>query len=217
MDIIAFDIETLPDMQYVGILPEVKASGNLKDKAKIEADIKEKKEKQISEMAMNPHTNIVCCFSWYDSKDTSGYVLLEDSEADLLNKVWSVLASYDHYVTFNGRSFDLPTLLIHSMDFGVEPIKKINKSRYNQGNHTDIRLVLTNDDKYASGKLDFFAKRFLKESKIEGIDGQLVSKFWNEGRKDEIAKYCMKDAELTYKLFDKAYKYGLIDYIKEVF
>lgn len=50
----AVDIETLPDLSMVDFLPDVKPDKRLTDVCKIEKDIELKKQKQISEMALNP-------------------------------------------------------------------------------------------------------------------------------------------------------------------
>ncbi len=48
------------------------------------------------------------------------------------------------------------------------------------------------------------SKKFLKDEKISGIDGNLLNTdlgYWKEN-KDDIVKYCIKDAELTKRLAD---------------
>lgn len=211
--ILAIDFETIPDMTRVGILPEVKPKGTLKDPVKIEADIKEKKQNQLKEMNLTPALNIICCAGYADNSGKVGNLMLEDekSEKKLLENIWELYACYDHFVTFNGRNFDMRCLYLHSMLHGVRPSKTISSGRYNKGNHTDLRPVLSGEGQFAKGKLDFYANLFLDDHKSEGIDGSKVYDWWILGDKDYIAKYCEKDCILTYRLYEKAVKSGLID------
>ncbi len=215
--IIAIDLETIADPSALDILPEVKPAGNLKDPAKIEADIADKKKKQILEMGMSPLLNMICCAGWYDSNHQSGaFTLTEatpEAEKELLIQFWDHLSKYDHFVTFNGRAFDLRCLYMHGIIHGIRPAVNIDKGRYNKtgSNHTDVRLILAGEDKFATGKLDFFAKKFLGDHKTEGIDGELVQGYWEMSLTDDIKEYCIKDCELTYRLFEKVRTAGLLE------
>jgi len=202
--IVAFDLETIADKAMLGLLPEVKASGTLKDPAKIAADIQDKKMKQVKEMGLSPMTNMICCAGWCDGENAGAVLLREESlagEKALLEEYWEILSKYDHFVSFNGRSFDLPTMLIHGITHGIRPSVAIDRGRYNKGNHTDLRQILAGEDKFAPGKLDFFARKFLGEQKTEGIDGAMINDYWDLGLHDDIADYCIQDCVLTHKLF----------------
>lgn len=213
--VIAFDLETIANKALVDILPEVKPHGSLKDPAKIAADIEAKTKKQIADMGMSPLFNMICCAGWADNSGKTGSITLDtetpEAEAELIAHFWDVLARYNHFVTFNGRSFDLRCLHLHGMDFGIRPGVNIDKGRYNRGNHTDLRLVLAGEDRFAKGKLDSFAKRFLDDHKTEGIDGIMVQDYWDMGLKEDIAKYCEKDCDLNMALYLKAETAGLLE------
>ncbi len=210
-NVIALDLETIPDKTMIPFLPEVKPNGSLKDEAKIAADIAKKKAKQLEEMGLNPLTNIICCAGWCDEEGT-GHIILKDeqSEKGLLEEFWEKVSTYDHFVTFNGRNFDMRCILLHCMDHGVRPSTDIDTGRYNRGNHTDLRLILSGDNQFAAGKLDFYAQKFLKDKKTEGIDGKLVQEYWAIGAKGMIAEYCEQDCKLTYDLYKMAEIAGLI-------
>ena len=215
---LAFDLETIADITMVSSLPEVKPNGSLKDPKKIEADILEKKKKQILEMGLNPVTNLICAVGWY-SKSASGCLFLPDpgvsekekeSEKKLLIDFWELAGEYDHFVTFNGRSFDMRCILLHGMEYGITPPFMIDHGRYNAGNHTDMRLVLSGNDPYAPGKLDTYAKKYLGEGKKEGIDGALVQSYYDMGLFDDISEYAEDDCRITLSLFQMAKAAGLV-------
>ena len=213
--VIAFDLETIANKALISLLPEVKPNGTLKDPAKISVDISTKTKKQIAEMGMSPLFNMICCAGWADYNGDKGAIMLAEespeAEKELLVKLWEKLSGYDHFVTFNGRQFDLRCLLLHGMKHCIRPGVNIDKGRYNHGNHTDLRLVLAGDDQFAKGKLDSFAKIMLGESKTDGIDGALVQDYWDMGLHGDIEKYCIQDCVLTMGLFGLAHASGLLE------
>lgn len=210
--ILAFDLETIADPEMLKKLPPVKVNGSLKDLAKIEVDLIKKEKKQIEEMGLSPMTSLICAAGWYDG-ETAGCIMLKDeaSEKELLEEWWSIAENYDHFVTFNGRPFDMRHIMIHGMKHGVRPSVAIDRGRGNKGNHTDLRQILAGDDKFAPGKLDFFAQAFLDDHKTEGIDGIAVQAYWDLGQHDDIATYCKQDCVLTYDLYVLADKCGLLE------
>jgi len=218
MKVFAFDIETIADKSMLGFLPEVSAAGNLKDPEKIKADIEAKKKKQVAEMGLNPLTNIICCIGWCTEAGPDALLLDHtkpevEAEKALIEAWWEIAHQNKdaHFVTFNGRPFDLRCILLHGMALGVRPSVTIDRGRYNKGNHTDLRQILAGEDTFAKGKLDFFAQKFLGKKKTEGIDGAMVQDFWEMRLFEDIVKYCENDTIITYELFQKAWSAGLID------
>lgn len=213
--VIAFDLETIANKALIQFLPEVKAKANLKDPVKIKSDIEEKTKKQIADMGMSPLFNMICCAGWADCNGKAGAFILEEespeAEKDLLVKFWEKLPEYDHFVTFNGRSFDLRCLLLHGMGYGLRPGVNIDKGRYNNGNHTDLRLVLAGEDRFAPGTLDSFSKILIGESKTDGINGGQIQDYWDMGLKNDIMVYCIQDCKLTMELFVMAQSAGLLE------
>jgi len=208
LNAVAFDFETIANPTVIPLLPPVEPRGNLKDPVKIEADIQQKKEKQIADLALDPWTSLICATGWCDGKE-SGVIMLEDEEkeSDLINKTWDLLAQYNHYVTFNGVAFDVPMLNKHSLVNRIRCGIKINTKRYTIGNHTDLRMILGDWDKTAKGKLGFFLRLFFGTDKKEGIDGKLVQSYWDAGEHDDIAEYCKDDAEKTWRLYEHVSRY----------
>lgn len=213
---LCFDLETIANKALIQHLPEIKPKANLTDPKKIEKDIAEKKEKQIEEMGLDPLFNRICCAGFYDPAiSTAGSFMLqsedEDGERELLCSFWDIASDYDHFVTFNGRAFDIRCLLLHSMRVGVRPTVDIDFGRYNRGNHTDMRLILAGESQFAKGKLDTFCKVFGVGQKTEGVDGALVQSLWEIGDKETIQVYCEQDTKILWDLTELAHNTGLVN------
>ena len=212
--VIAIDLETIADPACLAFLPKIKAKGTLKDPEKIKADIADKTTKQIADMGLSPAMNIICCAGWCDENGPGSISIQKAdhaSEKQLLIDFWEKLSEYDHFVTFNGRSFDLRCMHLHGITHGIRPSVNIDKGRYNHGNHTDLRQILAGTDTFAKGKLDFFCKKYLGDQKTEGIDGAQVQSFFDMGLHEEIAEYCRQDCNLTYRLYKKVEIAGLLE------
>src|SRR3989338_6687788 len=52
------------------------------------------------------------------------------SEKDMLEEFWRIAKSYSEFVSFNGRSFDVPFLMIRSAVHGIHPSKDLMSNRY---------------------------------------------------------------------------------------
>lgn len=214
--IVAFDLETVADPICLNFLPEIKVNKTLKDPVKIAADIENKKAKQIAEMGMNPLLNLIVCAGLYDGENEPiGISITEathEAEKGLLIKLWEVLSNYDHFVTFNGRNFDLRCMHIHGMLHGIMPSINIDKGKYNRGNHTDLRQILAGPEDFAKGRLGFFTQKFLGVDKPEGISGDLIQDYFDNGLHIDIEKYCKDfDAVRTFELFKMAETAGLLE------
>ncbi|MCP3944956.1 MAG: hypothetical protein GY710_26240 [Desulfobacteraceae bacterium] len=212
--VVALDIETIADKTIIPLLPELKAKATLKDPEKIQKDIDEKKEKRLAAMGLNPLYNLICSVAWCDKTGPGSLAITEDSpeeEKCLLEGLWDILVEYDHFVTFNGRPFDFRCIHLHGITHRIRPAVNIDKGRYNRGNHTDLRQVLSGTDAYAPGKLDFYLKKFLGTGKFEGIDGAKVQSFFDMGLIDDIVAYNEDDAQQTFDLYQVVEAAGLLE------
>jgi len=211
---IAFDLETLPDIENIPPFdPADIKLGNVKDQVKIDAKIEEariKYKEGLGKFALDPQFNLICCFGWCDG-DNVGSILLDEKvgEQNLLVQIWDFLSQYDFFITFNGIEFDVPTLMLHSLFKKVRPAVQISTKKYTIGNHLDIRAVLTRWEKMAKGNMNFFLKRCLGRQKPEDIDGSMVQHYWEVGMRDEVAKYCEGDARDTWALYEHVREYYL--------
>ena len=209
---LAFDLETIANKDMIKYLPEIEPNKTLKDPEKIKADIEKKKQKQIDELGVNPHTNIICCacFKDVDSDKKFSLMLNPDTldEKELLLDIWNIINDYQIFVTFNGMSFDVECLKFHSMlnKIPYTDIKDISQRKYDiNSNHIDIRMRLTRNNEYAKGTQDFFSSIILGES-IEN-KGSEIQAFWDSGQYDKISKKCINDVDVLSKLYHRLYGY----------
>lgn len=101
-------------------------------------------------------------------------------------------------ITWNGRSFDIPVLLLRAFRHGIPFSWYFNdreyRYRYASSGHLDLMDILAN---YGASRMlgfrqDVFAKSIGLPGKY-GIDGSMVAEYYAAGRIAEIETYCMTD------------------------
>lgn len=131
------------------------------------------------------------------------------TEKEILERFWEVARNYDAFVTFNGRGFDAPFLMIRSAVYDMRPSRNLMPPRYmSQQRYGPQHIDLSDQFTFYSAlrrmpKLHFVTKAFGIESPKEGdISGEEVPQAFQDGRYEEIARYCMADVVATKKLFE---------------
>jgi len=122
-------------------------------------------------------------------------------EKEILERFWNTVKSYKEIITFNGRSFDCPFILIRSAVHRIKPTKDLMPNRYN-GSHIDLLDQLTF---YGASRrrfsLDMWCKTFgIKSPKEEGITGYDIKNLFADKRYLDIARYCLGDVRATKEL-----------------
>jgi hypothetical protein len=138
----------------------------------------------------------------------NGIEYIADTEAGILRRFWEAVKYYDQIITFNGRGFDAPFLILRSAIHKIQPTKDLMPNRYNLS-HVDLLDVLTF---YGSVKrkysLHMWCKAFgIKSPKEEGISGYEVAELFKHKQYLTIAKYCVGDLYATKELFEYWDKY----------
>jgi DNA polymerase elongation subunit (family B) len=124
------------------------------------------------------------------------------SEEEILGQFWNDVTKYDQFVTFNGRGFDCPFLLLRSAILRIKPTRNLMPYRYDPTIHCDLLDQLTYYGATRKFSLDFYCKSFGIESpKSHGITGLDLGRLFNEKRFREIADYCLGDVRATAELF----------------
>jgi predicted PolB exonuclease-like 3'-5' exonuclease len=125
------------------------------------------------------------------------------NEKQLLELFWSRIEKYDQFITFNGRSFDCPFLMIRSAINKIRASKNLVPDRYRSNTHIDLMEKLTflgaARKKFS---LHMWCNAFgIKSPKDDGITGMDVKNLFAQGKYLDIARYCLRDVAATRELF----------------
>ena len=124
------------------------------------------------------------------------------TEPEMLKSFWKIVKVTDQVVTFNGRNFDIPFLMMRSAMLKVKPSKNLIKSRYDKKFHIDLLEQFTFYGLTRKFNLDFYCNAFGIESpKTKEISGMEVRNLYEAGRLKDIATYCSRDIYATYQLY----------------
>ncbi len=186
--------------------------------AETEEEIKEAKEglafspltgEIVAIGMLNPDTNNGAVY--FQSPDTpqdtlkeDGIEFIADSEAGTLKRFWEAVKHYDQIITFNGRGFDAPFIMLRSAIHKIKPTKDLMPNRYSITSHIDLLDQLTF---YGSVRRKFslhiWCKAFgIKSPKEGGVTGHEVKELFEQGKYLDIAKYCAGDLYATKELFE---------------
>jgi DNA polymerase elongation subunit (family B) len=134
--------------------------------------------------------------------EKEGVHYLVGTEAEILEKFWATIRKYSAFITFNGRSFDCPYILMRSAIHRIKPTKNLIPYRYSDKEHIDLFDQLTFYNTTKRFNLDYFCKRFgITSPKSAGVTGLDVPQMFIDGKYHDIAEYCMRDVVATGDLF----------------
>ncbi len=134
------------------------------------------------------------------------------SEKEMLEKFWKGAAQYQEYISFNGRAFDVPFIMIRSAIHHIKPTVDLMAYRFitlpkvSSKNIVHIDL-LDQLSFYGAVKrkhnLHLWCRGFgIKSPKADGITGDDVSRLFKEKKFIEIAKYNTHDLIATKELYE---------------
>lgn len=124
------------------------------------------------------------------------------TEPEMLSLFWSVVTRYDQFITFNGRGFDCPFLLLRSALLGVRATRNLMPYRYDHETHCDLLEQLTFYLAARRFSLDLYCRSFGIESpKSKGITGLDMRALFDGKRFRDIAEYCYGDVLATAELY----------------
>lgn len=140
-------------------------------------------------------------------EDNVQYRVLD--EKGILEKFWDVARHHNTFVSFNGRGFDVPYLMIRAAVHNIRPSRNLMTNRYlglQRGcTHIDLMDQFTfYGASYPRPNLHFATQAFGVSSPKEGdIAGKDVPDAFRDKRYEEIARYCMRDVVATKDLYLK--------------
>jgi 3'-5' exonuclease len=197
------------------------------------SETEEKKLEVINQLAFNPltarivaigmiHFNLDkgCVFinTENDDRGTLDFsinhpntVYLNGNETEIITKFWDIIRrrNINMFVTFNGREFDCPFLMLRSIYHKIKPsFNLMEGSDFNyKSYHIDLLKEFTFNTHSGRGArrkftLDFYCQKFgIKSPKSEGINGSMIGELYKNKRFQEIADYCMSDVIAETELF----------------
>lgn len=231
---LAFDIETTPlDWETFSESQQEFLLRNLTTEEEI--------QKRKSELGLSPFTAQIICIGLYFveleegneintksvsyvvdnsySNDQENIQTIEDTEIHIVNEFkaletfWRILAKHPnvHLISFNGRNFDCPFIMLRSAILGIVPSRNLMAgTKYNYDFHTDLldELTFYQPTFYFSAtkrfNLDFYTRSFgIDSPKSFGLDGSNVSDYYKQGKLIDIALYCIRDVKSTWLLYRK--------------
>lgn len=156
---------------------------------------------------LNPESNAGKVF--YQSPEKTSFTsedklieFVSGTEVEILRWFWETIPKYDQFITFNGRGFDCPFLLVRSSILGVKPTRNLMPFRYSSKEHCDLLEQFTFYGVARKYNLDFYCKAFgISTPKDKGITGLELGELFRAGRYKEIAEYCMGDVQATTALY----------------
>ncbi len=215
MNRVVFDIETLGFP--LESLDEERQAYLLKF-----AKTEEERVEAIQKLSLNPFTAQIIAIGMLNPDSNQGKVFYqapkqeptfsEDglvefvscSEEEVLQEFWKTMNHYAQFITFNGRTFDCPFLMLRSALLGIKSTRNLLPYRYNAAEHCDLIEQLTFYGSFRKFSLDFYCKGFgIKSPKSDGITGLDLGPLFTEGRFLEIAHYCLGDVKATAELYHR--------------
>jgi 3'-5' exonuclease len=216
--VLAFDIETIPDIAGLRALRGMDAS--IDEASVYAAEIAERKERGKSDfMPLHLQRVLVISCVFRNAEGLRVHSIV-DRESDGASQEGRVVQSFfnlverhaPQLVSWNGGGFDLPVLHYRGMRHGVVASKYWDMgeddreyrwnnyiSRYHT-RHLDLMDLLALYQPRGNAPLDAMAKLCGFPGKL-GMDGSQVYPAYLEGRRDEIRRYCETDVMNTYLLY----------------
>lgn len=131
------------------------------------------------------------------------------SEKEMLENFWKGAGQYQEFVSFNGRGFDVPFLMVRSAIHGIRPSKDLMSNRYLSSQRYEAKHIDLYDQLsfYGAvrrkGSLHLWSRAFgIKSPKSEGISGDDVAPLFKAKKFTEIAKYNVGDLQATKALYE---------------
>ena len=215
-----FDIETIPDTDVVKNL----TGSNTTDIQKLREELE---QYHIDISGGNPfprqpfHKVVAISFVEVDIErerdGTENYIIQdirsggqENSTEEELIKVFFSYTSkiFPRFVSYNGRTFDMPVLKYRAMKYGV-PVPFLYKSgdkwnnysqRYSLDWHCDLLEAFSDFGASARCKMNEVCSILGIPGKI-GVDGSQVVELYDDNKIKEIRDYCETDVINTYLLY----------------
>lgn len=143
-----------------------------------------------------------------EEENEKGIKLKPLNEKEILESFWRVAESVDTFISFNGRGFDVPFLMIRSAVHHIRPSKNLLSHRYLNSQSFGAKHIDLMDQLNFYGatwgkvSLHLACRAFgIKSPKADGVNGDDVTRLFGERKYLEIAKYNTRDLYATAELY----------------
>ena len=213
MNLFAFDIETIPDIEFGRRMWNLE---NLSDEDVGNAMFFEHKQKTESEfLPLNQHRIVAISVALRVNQTFKVWSLGEEdsNEAELVQRFFDGIEKYvPNLLSWNGSGFDLPVLHYRALKHKVQAPRYWdtgtvdNNFRYNNylsrfhSRHIDLMDVLSGYQLKGRASLDQIASMLGFPGKL-GMSGDKVWSCWLNNGIKKIRNYCETDVLNTYLVF----------------
>lgn len=129
------------------------------------------------------------------------------SEQEMLIKFWELAQKYEEFVSFNGRGFDVPFMLVRSAIHKIKPSKDLMSNRYLGSQRYGAKHIDLLDQlsfyvaSQRKGNLHLFCRAFGIQSPKEEASGDQVGDMFVKKKYLDIARYNIGDLVSTTELY----------------
>ena len=189
-----FDLETIPNQNLTKFIEQYIAEKWSKKKAGFD---------QGKERALHPALGQIVCIGGVAVD--GDFMFSGPDEKKILIDFWTLINNRkpNRFVGFNSLSFDAPYINARTHILGIPHYRDIPTIKYHSEIHFDVRMSLTNYDKYVLGDLTFWASAFGIEFDPSKIDSSSMLEKYEAGDWPGIENHCRQDVRLTKELFEK--------------
>lgn len=228
MSTLIFDIETVgEDFDLLDELSQEALTRWIKKTSRDEQSYEAALENIKGGMGLSPWTGEIISLGLWDYERDKGVVYFQAPEEDyeefenskvkfkqlgekeMLEKFWEGAKHYQTFISFNGRSFDVPFLMIRSAVNKVKSSKNLLSNRYLNSQlvgakHIDLlEQFVFYGAVYRKPNLHLCCRTLGIESpKSGGITGDDVAELFKNKKYKDIAKYNVGDLIATKKLYE---------------
>jgi len=169
--------------------------------------------------SLYPFTSKIIAIGIFDADKEKSYVYYESekaeewiseknvhykglSEPEMLNSFWKIIGVTDQLISFNGKNFDGPFIMMRSALNKIKPSKNLVPKKFDSTFHLDLLEQFTYFGLTRKFNLDFYCRAFgVISPKSKGISGMEVRTLYEAGRIKDIAVYCADDIYATFQLY----------------
>lgn len=156
----------------------------------------EERREKIAETSLHGEFGRILCIGYLKEPGMAEPAVLTGAEPDQLRRFWEIARGVTLFVGHNLFDFDLPFLRKRSIVHRIRPLD-ISLARYRSSPVYDTMQEWSSWNPRERVRLDTIAKVLGLRSSKDGLDGSKVALYHEQGRDEEIFRYCKDDVRLV--------------------